>query len=104
MTIGAVGLAAITISTIANAALLSPRAAGNQIIHTSTPNDSPDQATYGLTSAKYSAPRAVGAQVAKVAETANDNNPALACTKNMTAAPKAVQVCAANPGNMPCCK
>ena len=103
MALGAVGLAAMTLNAVANSAMLSPRAAGNQIIRTATPNNDPDLVASGLTSAEYAAPRLAGAQVTKVAGTANDVNPTLACTKNMTASPKLIQACAANPGNMPCC-
>ena len=102
LTISAVALTAITINATASDALLSPRAAGNQIKHVSgTNNDVNLVNTTGTTLS----PRAAANQIAKVAGTNNDVNPALACAKNMTgSSPKAIQVCAANPlAPMPCC-
>ena len=102
LTIGAVALTAITINATANDALLSPRAAGNQIKYVSgTNNDVNLVNTTGITLS----PRAAANQIAKVAGTNNDVNPALACAKNMTgSSPKAIQACASNPlAPMPCC-
>ena len=99
MTIGAAALAAITINVNAGTALLSPRAAGNQI-----------QAASGVTAtqpapvAQAVSPRTLGNQTAAVASVANDANPVMECHK-MTASPKAIQACAANPAGMSgCCK
>jgi len=102
LTIGAVALTAITINATASDALLSPRAASNQIKHVSgTNNDVNLVNTTGTTLS----PRAAATQIAKVAGTNNDVNPVLACAQNMTgSSPKAIQACAANPlAPMPCC-
>ncbi|MBU6408939.1 MAG: hypothetical protein KGR98_01000 [Verrucomicrobia bacterium] len=89
ISIGVAALATITIN--ASAALLSPRAAGNQIKHiarTSGPNlVSVDHYTVTL------APRAAGNVTATVAGTNNGVNPAAACATTMTASPKGVQRC-----------
>ena len=98
-TIGAAALAAITINVNAGTTLLSPRAAGNQI-----------QATSGVTAAQPApvaqsvSPRTLGNQTATVASAANDVNRVMECHK-MTASPKAIQACAANPAGMSgCCR
>jgi hypothetical protein len=98
-TIGAAALAAITFNVNAGTTLLSPRAAGNQI-----------QAASGITAAQPApvaqtvSPRALGNQTTTVAGVANDVNPVMECHK-MTASPKAIQACAANPAGMSgCCK
>ena len=97
MTIGAAALAAITLNVNAGATLPSPRAAGNQI-----------QATSGVTAAQPApvaqsvSPRTLGNQTTAVASVANDVNPVMECHK-MTASPKAIQACAANPAGMSGC-
>jgi hypothetical protein len=98
-TIGAAALAATTFNVNAATALLSPRVAGNQI-----------QAASGVTAAQPApvaqtvSPRALGSQTTTVASVANDVNPVMECHK-MTASPKAIQACAANPAGMSgCCK
>jgi hypothetical protein len=98
-TIGAAALAAITFNVNAGTALLSPRAAGNQI-----------QAASGITAAQPApavqsvSPRTLGNQTLTAASVANDVNPVMECHK-MTASPKAIQACAANPAGMSgCCK
>jgi len=101
ITIGAVALTALTINLNASGALLSPRAAGNQIKTASTAIASPNSATENQSAAV--SPRTLGNQTTTVAGAANDVNPAIAC-RNMTASPKAIQACAANPtAAMPCC-
>jgi hypothetical protein len=90
LTIGAVALTAITINATANDALLSPRAAGNQIRHVSgTNNDGNLVNTTGITLS----PRAAANQTVTVAGTSNESNPATFCSQNMTASPKAIQTC-----------
>ena len=90
ITLGAAAFAAITINATASDALLSPRAAGNQIQHVSgTANDVNLVNTTGITVS----PRAAGNQIVAVAGQSNDVNPAIACAKNMTASPKAIQAC-----------
>jgi hypothetical protein len=99
MTIGVAALAAITINVNATDALLSPRAAGNQI-----------KVAPGVTAAQPApvvqsvSPRALDNQTLIVASVANDVNPVMECHK-MIASPKAIQACAANPTGMSgCCK
>jgi hypothetical protein len=98
--LGAAAFAAITINATASNALLSPRAAGNQIQQVSgTAND---VNTVAVNTATVS-PRAAGNQIKTVAGTSNDVNSGLACAKNMTASPKAIQACIES-GTMSGCK
>jgi hypothetical protein len=100
ITLGAAAFAAITINATASDALLSPRAAANQIQHVSgTANDVNLVNTTGITVS----PRAAGNQIATVAGQLNEVNPSIACAKNMTASPKAVQACIES-GTMSGCK
>jgi hypothetical protein len=101
ITLGAAAFAAITINATASDALLSPRAAGNQIQQVSSTGNAMNPAkTAGITVS----PRAAGSQIASVTGVANEVNPATQCSRNMTgSSPKAIQACAANPANMPCC-
>ncbi|HZT22685.1 MAG TPA: hypothetical protein VFB55_07235 [Verrucomicrobiae bacterium] len=100
LTLGVTGLVASTLSVAAGGALLSPRAAGNQIkIVSGTAHEAHST---GPAVAAVS-PRAAGNSI-KVVTGLNDRvNPATLCAKRMTASPKVVQACAANPANMPCC-
>ena len=95
MTIGAAALVAITFNV--SGALLSPRAAGNQITTVPAVTTVSAAPTAGLVS-----PRALGNQSITVATVTGDVNPALAC-RSMVASPKAIQACAAN-ATMPGCK
>ncbi len=100
LTLVAAAFAAITINAIASDALLSPRAAGNQIRQVAGMAN--DVNTVATTTAAFS-PRAVGNQIKIVPGVANDVNPALACARNMTASPKAIQACIES-GTMSGCK
>jgi hypothetical protein len=96
---GAAILAAITINVNASDTLLSPRAAANQI--KTVPGTTAVQAAPATGFAL--SPRAAANQITKAATVANDVNPTMNC-RNMTASPKAIQACAANPtAAMPCC-
>jgi hypothetical protein len=82
-------IAAFTLTSFANDALLSPRATGNQI-----------KIVPGLTVAQPApaivsllAPRVADNQIKAVAGVANDSNPALACHNAMAGTPKAVAEC-----------
>jgi hypothetical protein len=100
ITLGAATFAAITINATASEALLSPRAAGNQIQHVSgTANDVNLVNTTGITVS----PRAAGNQIVTAAGQSSEVNPAIACAANMTASPKAVQACIES-GTMSGCK
>ena len=101
LTLGAVTLAAITLNATANDALFSPRAAGSQIKHVSGTNN--DANVVNTTSIVFVSPRAAANQTKTVAGTNGDVNPATLCASHMTGGPKAIQACAANPGDMPCC-
>ena len=102
--LGAVALAAVTLNLNASAALLSPRATGNEVIHTSGQNNDVNMVALGLTPTEYASPRLAGNKVAKVDSASTAVNPSMRCSANMTAPPKVVQSCAANPsGPMPCC-
>jgi hypothetical protein len=101
-TIGAAALAAITINVSASDALLSPRAAGNQI--KAAPAATADGNLVAANQNSTVSPRALGNQTTTVASVANDVNPTVAC-RNMIASPKAIQACAEHPTAMSgCCK
>jgi hypothetical protein len=96
--LGAAALATITLNVNAGTTLLSPRAQGGR-----------SQVASGIAAAQPAnpaqpaSPRALDNQTKTVAGVANDVNPATQCSRHMTASPKAIQACAANPANMPCC-
>lgn len=99
LTIGA-AMATVTFSASASDALLSPRAAGNQIKQVSgLVNDS----TFAGTTAIAVAPRVAGNQIAKVSGTNSEVTPAAACARNMSGSPKTLQACTEHPGAMPGC-
>jgi hypothetical protein len=97
-TIGTAILAAITLNVNAGTTLLSPRAQGGQ-----SQGASGIAAAQPASPAPTTSPRTLGNQTKTVAGVANDVNPATQCSRHMTASPKAIQACAANPANMPCC-
>lgn len=102
ITIGAVTLAAITINASAGQGpYLSPRAAGNQIKHSTGVYHDPD--LVAVDQGLALPPRAAGNQIVTVASTANDVNPVLACVKSMNGSPKAIQACVQQPATMPGC-
>lgn len=92
-TLGAVTVAAMAFNFNASAALLSPRAAGNQIMHTAGTNNDPNLVAAGLSSLEFLTPRLAGTQVEVVSGSNNVVNPALACAKTMSGTPKAIQAC-----------
>lgn len=97
VTLGAAAFAAITISAAANDALLSPRAAGNQI------KSAADTTTVAAPVATATiSPRAAGNQIATVAGTSTDVNPAIACARTMNGTPKAMAECTSHT-TMPAC-
>jgi hypothetical protein len=99
ITIGAAALTAITFNAYSADALLSPRAAGNQIKHVSgTSNGATAVAATSLLS-----PRAAGNQLKTVPGTTSNVNPAIACAANMNGTPKAVAECSSHT-TMPGCK
>jgi hypothetical protein len=101
-TISAAALAAITINVKASDALLSPRAAGNQI--KAAPAETADGNLVAANQNSTVSPRALGNQTTTVASVANDVNPTITC-RNMIASPKAIQACAEHPTAMSgCCK
>jgi hypothetical protein len=104
ITLGAVAVTAITLNINASGALLSPRAAGNEIIHTAGTNNDVNLVALGLTSTEYAAPRLAGNKAVTVTGVNTAVNPSTLCSQNMTASPKAIQTCAVNPlAPMPCC-
>jgi hypothetical protein len=101
-TIGVAALAAITINVNASDALLSPRAAGNQI--KAAPAATADGNLVAANQDSTVSPRSLGNQTLTVASVANDVNPVMECHK-MIASPKAIQACAEHPTAMSgCCK
>jgi hypothetical protein len=99
MTLGVAAVATMALNAFADDALLSPRAAGNQVKYVAGVNNDVNLLTdhYTMTMA----PRAAGG-VASIAGTSSEVNPVLAC-RNMIASPRAIQICAMTPG-MPGCK
>jgi hypothetical protein len=100
ITLCAVAFAAITTNINASDALLSPRAAGNQITKVSTVNNDPN-----LLAANQStllSPRTAGNRITRFDGVNNDVNPATACAKNMNGSPKAVAECTSHT-TMPAC-
>ena len=89
---------AFTFNTFAADALLSPRAAGNQI--QVVPGISAGRP--GSTGASFVAPRAGDSQIKSVAGVLYDANPSLACRNNMNGTPKAVGECTSH-STMPGC-
>jgi|SRR5450631_3627859 hypothetical protein len=82
-------IAAFTFTSFAADALLSPRAAGNQI-----------KVVPGITAAQPApasvsllTPRAGDSQIKSIAGVVNDSNPALACRNSMNGTPKMVAEC-----------
>jgi hypothetical protein len=100
-TLGVAALTAITFNVSAGDALLSPRAAGNQI--NAAPAAAADLNLVTDNQSTAVSPRTLGNQTTTVASVANDVNPAIAC-RGMAGSPKAVQACAEHPATMPGCK
>lgn len=100
LTLGAVTLAVITFNATANGALLSPRAANNRINTAAGVNNSANPVN---SAAVTVSPRTLANQTKTVAGANGGVNPATLCASHMPGSPKAIQTCAANPGNMPCC-
>ena len=101
LTCGIAGFAAMSINANASDALLSPRAAGNQIKHVAGPNNDPN--LLAASQSTLLSPRAAGNQIKTVASTSNDVNPAIACAANMKGSPKAVAECVSHT-TMPGCQ
>jgi hypothetical protein len=97
-TIAAAALATIALDANAGTALLSPRAAGNQI--KVAPGVTVAQSAPAIQSGS---PRTFGNQIAAVAGVANEVTPAMACVSNMSGNPKTIQACAEHPATMPGC-
>lgn len=99
LALGAITLAVTTVNLTAADALLSPRAAGNVIQHVAGVNNGINgqaDATVALS------PRAAASQINNAPIVPNDVNLALMCRQVMTASPRAINACQANPA-MPCC-
>ncbi|MGA2247171.1 MAG: hypothetical protein ABSH48_19445 [Verrucomicrobiota bacterium] len=93
---------ALASSSFAAEALLSPRAAGNQIKVSAFGEApaiavAPGDAAFALLS-----PRAAGNQIKVAPGLANDSNPAAVCRHSMNGTPKAVTECSSH-ANMPGC-
>jgi hypothetical protein len=101
LTLGTAALAATAFNLTAADALLSPRAAGNQITRVSgTANNVSSSKPAGVTAS----PRASGNQASTASAPSRGRNLASVCQKNMAATPKTVQACAEHPAAaMPCC-
>jgi hypothetical protein len=97
LTLGATILAVITIN--ANAALLSPRAVGNQPTQfAGTYNDPILVNTTGIVS-----PRAAGNEAKTIIATDSQTSRAALCSRHMSGNPKAIEACATSTGPMSCC-
>jgi len=94
-------LLARTFTVLASDALLSPRAAENQIKIIPTTNTDPNLAAARTSSAS---PRVLDNQVKIVAGKSSAVSPSLDCVRYMSGTPKMISACADHPGApMPCC-
>src|SRR5436190_1019467 len=84
-----------TVNVLAADALLSPRAADNQIKTVGGPNNDPNLAVVNRSA---TSPRLLDNQIKSVAGTKSDFNPSLECTRQMTGSPKEIGACADHPG------
>ena len=92
-------MAVVTINATANAALLSPRAVGNQPSQfAGTYNDPILVNTTGIVS-----PRAAGNETKSIVATDSLTSRAALCSRHMNGNPKAIQACATSTGPMSCC-
>jgi hypothetical protein len=90
-----------TVNIMAADAVLSPRAAENQIKILRSTNTDPNLTASRLASAS---PRALDNQVKTVAGKSDAVSPSLNCVRYMSGTPKAISACADHPGAaMPCC-
>jgi hypothetical protein len=96
------GVAAFaTLNVMAADALLSPRAADNQIKIVAGVNNDPNLTATGLASAS---PRLIDNRVTTVAGASTAVSPSLTCTRKMAGTPKMIGACAEHPGApMSCC-
>ena len=101
LTFASLALVAFTLNVSANDALLSPRAAGNQIRTVAGTDTSPNTVTQSVNITV--SPRSLDNQIHTAKGVSNDAN-ALVCSQRMLASPKAVGECASHPGaTMSCC-
>jgi len=96
-----VGVAAFTLRAAADDVLLSPRPQDNQIKAVSGSTTTPTATVNCMASAALFSPRATDNQTRAVAGVTGDTGSTLACSKLMTASPKAIAACEANTGAMP---
>ena len=90
-----------TINVLASDALLSPRAAENQIKISSATNNDPNLAAARWNSAS---PRVLDNRIKTVAGNSSGVSPSLECVRYMSGTPKIISACADHPGApMPCC-
>lgn len=98
--LGAVAMTAITLNAVAGDALLSPRAASNQIKHVT--GISADANLVSVDHYTVTTPRTTDNAIAKTASAATG---AAAMCSNMAGSPKMIAECASHPGaSMACCK
>ena len=100
--LGAAALTMLTINATASDALLSPRAAGNQIKTVAGIDHDPNLVSLDHYTVVIS-PRAYGNQFTTVGGINNDANPAAACAKTMSGTPKMVAECTSHT-TMPGCQ
>jgi hypothetical protein len=95
---------AFTFTSFATDALLSPRAAGNQIKVVNSSVETPSVTVTYVTPASPAllSPRAQASQITIVKGVVNERNPYLECRNTMTGSPKAVGACSEHPA-MPGC-
>lgn len=99
--LGAAALAATTFNASATG-LLAPRATGNEI--RTVAGTATDLNLAAVDQGLASAPRATANRTVTAAGSAKEITPAMTCSRNMSASPKAIQACAANStAAMPCC-
>ncbi|HEX4264793.1 MAG TPA: hypothetical protein VH597_10680 [Verrucomicrobiae bacterium] len=90
-----------TVNVMAADAVLSPRAAENQVKILPSTNTDPNLTASRLAS---TSPRALDNQVKIVAGKSDAVSPSLNCARRMSGTPKAISACANHSGvAMPCC-
>ena len=101
LTLSAAALVATAFNASA-AGLLAPRASGNEIKTVASTANDPNLTA--IDQGLAAAPRTTTSRTVTVAGTAKEITPAMTCSRNMAASPKAIQACTANPAAaMPCC-
>jgi hypothetical protein len=98
-----VAVTVLTSSAFAGEALLSPRAAGNQIRVAALADAPTTTVAYIAAPTALLSPRAAGNQINVLAGTSTETNPALICRATMPGTPRIVSECSSH-ATMPGCR